>query len=423
LRVASRTSASFFKNRKDEDVLSKIGRQLHVRTALEGGVTRAGNTLRISARLINLADGYCLWRETFDREMTDILAIRSEVAQRVAEALKGRLSGDERQRITRPPTTNNEAHRLYLLGRHYWNKRTGPDIQQAIQLFQQAIELDPGYALAYAGLADCYLLLPDWSGVRIQDAYPKAKQLALKALELDNTLGEPHATLGLLREQFDFDYPGAEQEFLRAEALDPNYATVFQWHAHLLRHIGRFDEGLKLLRHAQELDPLSPIIGCNLADAMFMARQYDAALVQVQSVLDFDPNYALALDLAGLIHAERGEFDAAIVDFQKLRGLSKSHVFALSGLGYTHARAGRRAEAQHYLDELNALAAQEYLEPRTQALVYVGLGDHDRAIELLTKACDEHTFTIDFVNKPTWDDLRTDPRYKKLLARINVPNP
>jgi TolB-like protein/Tfp pilus assembly protein PilF len=424
LRVASRTSSSFFKGRSDADVLSKIGRQLHVGTALEGGVTRAGNTLRISTRLINLADGFCLWRETYDRPMTNILTIRSDVAQRVAEALKGRLSGDERSRIARQPTTNIEAHRLYLLGRYYWNKRHGPDIQHAIQLLQQAIDLDPGYALAYAGLADCYLLLPVYvSSVRIQDAYPKAKQLALKALELDDTLGEPHATLGELKVSFDFDYPGAEQEFLRAEALNPNYATAFQWHGNLLLHLGRLDEGLKLLRRAQELDPLSPIIASSIGYAMYMTRQYDAALTQVQSVLEFDPNFEVALDTAALIHIERGEYDAAIKTYEKLRVLQDGEAFALASLGYAHARAGQRDKAQHYLDELDTLAAKEDVEPRAQALVYVGLGDRDRAIEYLNKACDKHTFTIDFVGEPIWDDLRTDPRYRKLLARINVPNP
>ena len=292
LRVVARTSAFVFKDKRED--IREIGRKLNVETLLEGSVRKAGNKLRVTAQLINVSDGYHLWSEKYDRDMADIFAIQDEISLAIVDKLKVKLLRDEKTALVKRYTDNLEAYNLYLKGRYHWNKRTPEGLTKAIEYLRQVTEKDPGYALAYAGLADCYSMLEQAHVLPAKEAFPEAKKMAAKALQIDETLAEAHNSLAYVRWKYDWDWVGAEREFLRAFELNPNYATGHQWYAVYLADMGQTDEAIKEIKKAQELDPLSLIINIASASILTCARQYDQAIEQCRKTLDMDPNFVVA---------------------------------------------------------------------------------------------------------------------------------
>ncbi len=417
LRVAARTSSFAFKGKNE--AIEKIGDQLHVHTVLEGSVRKAANRLRITTQLINIADGYHLWSETYDREMADIFAIQSEVAQRVADALKVTLLAGERQRLERKATENLEAYNSYLLGRYYWNKRTEEGFQKGIEQFEQAIEKDPNYASAYTGLADCYLLLSRFGGLPPATAMPKARAAVTRALEIDDTLAEAHNSLAMVFIR-DWDWLAAEREWTRALQLNPNHATAHHWYGSFLSNRGRADEAIAEVKRAQELDPLSLPISADLAWVLYYARRYDQAVDQAHRTLAMDPTFARAHMVQGLVYLQQGRNAEAIAEFQAARELEDSQQM-IAQLGYAYAVSGRTSDAQKALNDLNELSKRHYVDPYWIALIYVGLGDKDRAFEWLGRAYEEPSSWLTSLKvEPQWDSVRSDPRFAALLKKVGL---
>ena len=316
LKVKARTSSFAFKN-KNEDI-QKIGELLHVSHLLEGSVAKAGNKLRITAKLIQASDGNHLWSDTYDRELQDIFAVRSEVAQHVAATLKVRLLGEEKKRLDQKPTENLEAYNLYLRGRYFWNKRTPDGIKQAIEQFQQSVERDPSFALGYAGLADSYIALTFYNFAAPHDTMPKARESALKAVALDNTAAEPHASLGNILVNYDWNWSAAEKAFKRSIELKPDYATAHEWYAiHYLIGTGRLEEAIQEMKKALELEPASLIMNTFMGATLYYAGRYDEAIDQCRRTIEMDPNFAVAHWHLGLAYEQKQVFDAAIEEFQK----------------------------------------------------------------------------------------------------------
>jgi len=309
LKVPARTSCFAFRG-KNVDV-QEVGRRLHVRTVLEGSISVVGNRLRVTAQLIDIADGFHIWSETYDRAIDDLLAIRIDVAARVAEALKGQLLGEDRQQLAKRATENPAAYRLYLQGRYLWNRRTGENLKQAVDHFNQAIGQDPACALAYAGLADCYVVLSQYAGIPAREAFPKARAAALKALELDSSLGEPRATLGFVRAFFEWDWTGGEAEFKRAIELAPNYATAHHWFARTLDALRRHEEALAEATRAREIDPLSPVINANLGLELYLSGKADLAAEAFRDQIALDPSFLVAHHGLGLVYLGEGKDSAS----------------------------------------------------------------------------------------------------------------
>jgi len=419
LRVPARTSSFVFKDKKED--VRKIGELLNVGTVLEGSVRKAGNQLRITAQLINVADGFHLWSETYNRNMTmtNIFAVQSDIAERVAEALKVQLLGA----VTREkkPTENIEAYKLYLQGRSAWNRR-GESLKQAVEYFTQAIEKDPGYALAYAGLADCYVLIPLYAGTPPREAMPKASAAALKALELDGGLAEPHAALGYAKALFEWDWRGAEAEFRRAIALSPNYATAHHWLAvTVLRAQIRGDEALAELQRAQALDPLSPIINVELGEALQLAGKADLGIQVLQKQIALDPAFFMARMYLGIGYLVTGRLTEALVELETAHRLEASATYGSGLLGFAYARTGRTSEAKTNLAQMLELQRQG-LDCRVGiALVQHGLGDDEGAQTSLEQAVEEKSVWLWAVNfDPLWKDLRPRPRVQAILRRMNL---
>ncbi|HXJ71628.1 MAG TPA: tetratricopeptide repeat protein, partial [Candidatus Dormibacteraeota bacterium] len=354
LRVAARTSSFSFKGKNE--TVQRIGEALKVGVVLEGSVRRAGNQLRITAQLINVADGFHLWSDTFDRKAEDVFAIQTEVAQRVQEVLKVKLLAGSDPNATLAGTDNLEAYDLYLRGRELWNKRTGTDLQRAVGLFQQATEKDPKFAAAYAGLAASYALLPDYAAVPVREAIPKARAAARRALELDGRLAEAHAVLGYSA-QYDWDWVGAEQEYQEALRLNPNHGTSHHWYSLLLSDRGKSDEALAEIRKAQAVDPLSAVIQQSIGYCLFVAGRYDEALVEADKALKLSPDFLPGYNLRGRVFLVQRKIPEAIAEFEKVRNKTGDTPYALGNLGYAHARTGRTNDARQILEKLKNISA------------------------------------------------------------------
>ena len=418
LRVVSRTSIMRYKN--TEKSIPEIGRELGVGTILEGSVRRAGERVRIVAQLLDVQADEHIWAETYDREMKDVFAIQSDVAEKIAAALKAKLSPTEIERIEKKPTESAEAYSLYLKGRFYWNKRRADDLRTAIEYFNQAIEIDPRYAPAYVGLASGYLALPDYAGLPVKEFVPKAEAAARKALELDPTLGEAHAVLGVAR-QHEWDWAGAEIEYRRAIELNPSFPSVHHWYSQMLLFCGRSVEAEAEIRLAQELDPLSLIIGSLASGKPYYARQYDKAIEQFKKTLELDPNFAQAHLALGWAYLQQSQFEKGIAEFEKVRAIAGSSPYGLGGLGNAYARAGRKSGAAQVLDELLRFSGEGYSVSYDIALVYLGLGDKNQALEWLESAYGERsTFLEEITMDPVWDGLRSDPRFVALMKKVGL---
>jgi tetratricopeptide (TPR) repeat protein len=329
--------------------------------------------------------------------------------------------GEEQRVLTKHHTENTEAYQAYLIGRFHWNKRTGEGLKKAIERFIQAITIDPNFALAYTGLADCYIVLAGSTIIPPNEAFPRAKEAATKALELDSTLGEAHASLGSIAE-YDRDWAKVGQELQRAIELSPNYATAHQWYGEYLQFIGRMDEAVAALRRAIELDPLSLIINKEMGEALFNARRYDEALDQFRETLEIDPNFFPVHAYIGMIHLQKKMHEEAMASFQKLRSISGGKPSGLALIGYTYAITGKSNEARAALEELKELSKHEYVPPFALAVIHMGLQDTDQVFSLLQRACEERDNSPWSVKVlPIFDSLRADPRYVELFRCLRLP--
>jgi len=419
LRVKSRSSAFHYKGKEVD--LQKAGKELGVRALVTGRVVQRGNDLLISVELVDTQENNQIWGEQYSRKLADTLAVQAEIVKEVSEKLRLRLTGPEKRQLGKLQTASSEAYQLYLQGRYHWNKRTEEGFKKSIEYFNQAIAKDPGYALAYAGLADSYCLTGDWGFAAPRDVFPRAKAAAAKALELDPGLAEPHATLGVIKHD-ERDWAGAEQEFKRAIELNPNYATAHHWYAAYLSYSGRHAEAAVEIRKAQQADPLSVPAQTWVGWVFFNARQYDQAAEQFLKALDLDPNFAFPHNGLGYVHLQNGRFQSAIEEFQKGVALSGNASGYISELGYAYARAGNKLEAQKRIEELKALRKLRFVNPRNIGFIYVGLKDNDQAFAWFDRAVEEgSTGLVDLKVGPYYDPLRSDPRFADLLRRVGIP--
>src|SRR5437667_2825107 len=383
LKVISRTSTQHYKSAPDN--LPEIARQLGVANILEGSVQKSGEAVRVNVQLIKASNDSHLWADTFDRKLTDVFAVESEIAKSIADTLKAKLTDSEEHAISARPTENTKAHQFYLKGRYFWNKRTGPDLQTAIDYFKQAIEQDSNYALAYAGLADSYVLLSYFGAGTLQQSIPPAKAAAQKALELDPTLAEPHSTLGLIL-YYAFDFSQSKKEFERAIALDPNDATAHQWFGNgPLIVTGEFDRAIAEDKRAVELDPLSLVINTDLAVGYTMARRYPEAIEQFNNILAMDPRFYYARWAFGLALQFDGQLPEAIAQYKKAAELTDDP-FVLAWLAQGYAQAGQRDEALKLLAQMDELATKRYVGAWSFAIVQLALGEKEKAIDELERA-------------------------------------
>jgi DNA-binding winged helix-turn-helix (wHTH) protein/TolB-like protein/Flp pilus assembly protein TadD len=398
------------------------GRELRVEAVLDGTVQREADNLRVTVRLLRVGDGAVLWSGKFDEKFRDVFAVQDSISQEVARALISNLSGEDRKLLTKRHTDNVEAYRLYLKGRYFWNKRTPAGLNQSLGFFRQALDLDPTYSSAYAGMADAYALLV-WQEQLPRDEFiARAKAAATKALEIDQTLAEPHATLGYVKFWYDWDFAAAESEFRRAIELSPDYATAHHWYGESLGMMGRFDDGLKELRLAQQVDPLSAIINADLGKLLFLARQPDQAIEQLRQTLELNPDLPLAHVFLGLACNKKGLHEQAIAELERVANGPGSRAIFKATLGFIYGQSGREAEARSILGALiGSRSSEHYVSPFHIALVYVGLGEKDNALEWLEKAKTEHDpFLIYIKTDPNFDSLRSDPRFPAFLRRIGL---
>jgi len=376
----------------------------------------------VNVQLIKAANDSHLWADTFDRKLTDIFAVETEIAKTVADTLQAKLTGSEKQAIAVKPTENPEAHELYLKARFFWNKRTSSDLKTAIQYFKQAIEKDPGYALAYAGLADAYAILTAYAAAPVSESLPRAELAAKKALELDDSLAEAHTSLGLLL-FYNLDFQGSTKEFERAIALDPNYATAHHWYGlGPLRCIGNFDKAIAELNRALRLDPLSLIINADLGVGLMTARRYDESIVQLRKTVEMDPYFYYAYLHLGKALQLNGQLDQAMAEYKKAAALNDDPlVLGLLAQGY--AKLGQRDEALKTLEQLQQIATQRYVWNYTFALVHIALGENDKAIDFLERDYRDHAdYEIALIKvDPMLDPLRGDSRFEALVSKVFAP--
>ena len=420
LKVISRTSTQKYKSAPDN--LREIAKQLGVTNILEGSVQKSANQVRVNVQLINALSDAHLWADIYDRKLTDIFAVESDIATTIAETLEAKLTGSEKTAIAKRPTANTEAYELYLKGRFFWNKRTGADLRTAIEYFNQALGKDPTYALAYAGLADSYSLLHFYGAASPADSFPQGKAAAKKALELDDTLPEARTSFANVLRSYDYDFEQSIKEFQRAIQLNPNYATARHWYGELLAAMRRFDEGIAELKRAQELDPLSLIINADVAEVYSWARQYDEAVVQFRKTIEMDPRFYYAHWKLGITWQLKGQLNEALGEYRKALELNDDP-YVLGLLGQAYARAGQREEAQKILARLSEEAKSRYVHAYSFALMYLALGDKERAIDEIERAYRERAGGDVFLIKvdPMLDDLRGHPRFEALVQRVFAP--
>jgi TolB-like protein/Tfp pilus assembly protein PilF len=418
LKVISRTSTQHFNSAPEN--LPQIAKQLGVMNILEGSVQKVTDQVRVNVQLINALTDAHLWAETYDRKLTDIFGVESDIAKSVADALKAKLTGSEQTEMSKTPTGNSEAYELYLKGRFFWNKRTGEDLKTAADYFQRAIAIDRNYAAAYAGLAQTYVVVPLFAAGTPQEYFPKAKAAAQRAIELDESSAEAHSALGLLLCFSDVNFPGAEKEFKRAIAINPNYATAHHWYGNcLLVALGRFDEAIIECQRAVELDPLSLIINADLGGTLTMARRYDQAIAQLQRTLALDERFGYAHWNLGEALYLKGDTAAAIAEYEKARALDDDPQI-LGLLGRAYADSGQKEKAMELLRELEERSKHQFVRGYIAALIYIGLGDKTKAIDCLEREYLNHdNIDTSWIRvDPMLDPLRGDLRFEALADKI-----
>jgi TolB-like protein/Tfp pilus assembly protein PilF len=420
LKVISRTSTQKYKSAPDN--LREIARQLGVANILEGSVQKAADQVRVNVQLISALNDAHLWGDVYDRKLTDIFAVESDIAKTIADTLQAKLSGAEKQLIAAQPTSDLTAYDLYLKGRLLWSKRGGENLRQAIAFYEQAIARDPNYALAYAAMAEAYVLLPFYAGMAQGEVFPKAKAAALKALQLDDKLAGAHTGLAWAL-CYDFDMVGSISEFQRAIALNPNYATAHQWYGrHPLTALGRFDEAIAEGKRAVELDPLSPVINTDLGQTLFNARRHDEAIAQLRKTLEIDPTFYYAHYSLGMALQLKGDVPTAIAEYTKAQQLSDDLRIQVL-LANIKALSGEKEAAKQKLAELEEISRHRYVRSYWRALLHLSLGNRDEAIRWLEKGVADHEgLEIAWIKvDPLLDPLRGDPRFEELVQRVIAP--
>jgi TolB-like protein/Tfp pilus assembly protein PilF len=419
LRVISRTSAMQYKGARKS--LPQIARELNVDAVVEGSVLRSGNRVRIAAQLIHAATDRHLWAESYERDFQDVLSLQSEIARQVAEEVRVTLTPQERARIGSSPRVNPEAHEQYLMGRFHWNKRSEASVRKALDHFQRAIAIDPTSAPGHAGVGDCYAILGYYSWLAPSDAYGKARAAALKALSLDDSLAEPHTTLAIVKRDFEWDWAGAEEEFQLALGLNPGYVEVFHWRSTMLSLLGRHEEAMVEKKKALSLDPLSVVIATDLARSFYFNRQYDRAIDQYRKALELDPHFSSAYLWMAQPYQQKGHHEDAMAALQTGSRLAEDSAYALARVGHGYAVSGRSIEAREVLDRLNSMSKQRYVSPYDLAIIYLGLGENDRAIACLQQALEERSPWIGYLGaEPQMDVLRPDRRFQQLLQQAGL---
>ena len=419
LWVPARASAFSFKG-KDYN-LSDIGQKLNVETVLEGSVLVIGDNLRVTPRLSHVKNGSQIWSDIYNKKLTDLFTIQDEIAQEIVRALKIKLLGEKEVQIVKRYTENPEAYNFYLKGRFYWNKRTEEEVKKGIESFQQAIEKDPSYAVAYAGLADCYNAFGFYGVQPPKEAFSKAKAAAQKALEIDQSLAEAHTSLAYAKLYYDWDWPGAEKEFKLSLQLNASYPTTPHWYAEYLAAMGRLDEAVAEKKKAGRLDPLSMIINTTIGWMYYFAHKYDQAIEQIKKALEIDPNFVPAHYWLGQACLLKGSFPEAILEFQKAMNLSKGSAYTVAGLAHAYAVSGQIAEAKNLLGRLIELSKTKYVSAYDVTEVYAGLGKQDLALDWLEKAFEERSRALVFLKvEPKVDGLRANPRFKAILKKMRL---
>jgi len=419
LRVMARSTVFRYKG-KDVDPQT-VGQELGVRAALTGRVLQRGDLLIIKAELVDADDGSHLWGEQYNRKLSDIFTIEEEISREISDKLRLKLSGAEKKQLTKRYTENTRAYQFYLKGRFYWNKRTEDGLKKGIEYFQRAIEMDPVYALAYAGLADSYNILVSYSALAPKDAFPMAKVAAIRALELDDKLAEAHTSLAFVKFGYDWDFAEAERGFKKAIQLNPGYAFAHNFYAVMLAGLGRFDEAFAHITKAQELDPLSLPINTNLGWLLYLAHRYDESIQQYLKTIELDEGFGLAHRRLAQTYERKQMYSEAASEFKKAITLSGEDVEWLSAHGHFYAILGETDKANEVLKRLETLAKSRYVPAYLVARIYLGLGDIDRAFELLDKAVEERYGYLAYLNvEPLFDSVRSDPRFAEIVRRVGL---
>ena len=420
LRVIARATAFQYKGKQVDP--ERIGRELRVRAVVSGRVRQVQDALSIQVDLIDATNGTQLWGQSYDGKLSDALAVKQAIAREVTGKLKLRLSGEEERRLMQRDTVNAAAYQFYLKGRYFWNQRTADGLEKGISYFRKAIEADPGYALAYVGLADSYNFLGAF-GIAIlspDEAMPKAKSAALKALEVDDSLSEAHASLAFVELYYEWDWAGAEKSFRRAIELNPNYAPAYQWYSHLLMSGGRTSDAIVAAKRAAEIDPLSLPAVLNVGWQYHWARQYDSAVEQLRRVLQINPNFEQAHWALGLAYVGQAKMEEAVAELQKAIALSGGNSVYVAGLGDAYALGGNKAEAIRLRSQLEQKTT--YVSPYWMATLQAALGEQDLALVSLEKAFAERNGGLIWLGAdPRMDSLRSDPRFAALVERVGVP--
>jgi TolB-like protein/tetratricopeptide (TPR) repeat protein len=418
-QVISRTSMMRYKNTRKS--VPQIARELNVDAVIEGTVLRSGARIRVTAQLIHAASDHHLWAESYERDFRDVLSLQSEIARRIVEELRIVVTPEERARLETAPPVDPQAHECYLKARYHWNKRTEESVGKARVYFHAALAEDPAYAPACAGIADCYNILGYYNALPPAEAYAQAKAFALQALELDQSLAESHAALGVVKRDFDWDWAGAEAEFLRAISLNPGYVEAYHWRGTLLSMLSRHSDGLQEKRKALALDPLSVVVRTDLARMLYFARQFESALEHYRSALELDPNFTMARLGLAHVYEQMGRRDDALSALETALRVSPGSAFVLAQAARGRALAGDRLQTHAALNELGRIAKHKYVSPYDLALVHAGLGDRDHVFEHLHAALEHRSLWLGYLNvEPQWDSFRNDPRFKEILLRVGL---
>ena len=419
LKVISRTSIMRYKDTKMD--IRTVGKELNVNTILEGSIQKEGNRLRITVQLINVENGFHLWADQYDRELASIFAIQDEISRAVVNALRFELGVDQEYMLAKRHTEDHKAHELYLKGRASWGKRTEEGLKQALDFFQQAINRDPGFAKAYVGMADAYNMLGSYDVLPAHQVYPKAKEMALKAIELDDSLAEAYTSLAWVKYRYEWDWFGAETDFNWAIGLNPRYSTAHQWYGAFLRSMGRFDEAKVELERARELDPFSMSILTSIGILYYYAREYDSAVEQCRHVIEKSSQFHWAHNVLAASYLQKYMFKEAIQEFRKAIDLSGGNTRYKADLAHAYAVSGFRQEAQAILDELQSLTQVRHVPKFEIALIFAVLGDRETAFKRLDEAYQERSTLLISLNiDPRLDVLRSDVRFSGLLEKIGL---
>lgn len=423
LRVVSRSTAMAYKG--THKPVSQIAAELNVDAVVEGTVMRVGNRVRITAELVQVSTDQHLWADTYESPIGDVLALQNRVSSAIVDEIRINLTKEDKERLAAKPSVSPEAYEDYLKGRYYWNRRSPEGFSKAIGYFEDATRRDPQYALAYAGLADCYGIIGAtiYGALPSAEAAPKAKAAAIRALEIDPSLAEAETSLATAKFNYDWDWAGAAEGFKKAIEMDPRYPTVYQRYSLYLSAMGRADDSFEQIRKARDLDPLSISINVSFGWRLYLAREYDRAIAQLGDALELDPNYEWARVNLGQAYEQKGEYNLALQEFRHALELSPSSPLTISALAHAYGVSGNHTEATKLLADLQTRSKKQYVPAYYIAIVYLGLGKNELAMDWLEKAYADRSNGLVFMKvEPELDPLRNNPRFAALQARMNFPN-